>query len=94
MAQETNWTEEDQVIKIVHALEAMHKASGILPNDQQDTHKIYEYLEGKVPERVIHLALHHRIIFCADCLHVSGGNPEECSSCYDHRYADSRFRMF
>lgn len=91
--QDTDWTEENQVIKIVYALEAMHKAGGKLPMEEQDTHRIYEYMEGKVPERVIHLSIHHRIVFCADCGHVTGGNPEECSSCYDHRFGNSRFRM-
>lgn len=91
---ETNWTEEDQIAKIMIALEAMYKSTGVLPVENNDTHKIYEFMEGKVPERVIHLAIHHRIVFCADCDHVSGGNPEDCESCYDNRFGNSKFRMW
>lgn len=90
----TDWNEENQIIQVMKALEEMAKApDATLPMEEQDTHKIYEFMEGKVPERLIHLAIHHRIVFCADCGHVVGANPEECEMCRDNRYGNSRFRI-
>lgn len=93
---QTDWTEEQQCIEVAKALEAMARLpGGKLPLQQQDTHAIYEFMNGTVPERVIHLAIHHRIVFCADCDHVAGANPLSaknpggCDSCEDHRHSAS-----
>lgn len=90
---QTNWTEENQVIKVMEAVEEMYavaekacKGTGVLPVQEQNTHKIYEFMGGIVPEKTIHLAIHHRIVFCADCDHVAGANPDECESCHDHQH--------
>jgi hypothetical protein len=87
----TDWGKENNIFKIVHALEEMATPDH-LPVNITDR-EIYEHLGGQVPQKEIFEAIHLRIVFCADCNHVSGGNPKECDSCYDHRFAQSRFTI-
>jgi hypothetical protein len=77
--------DDNGVITIMQALEKMATKER-LPQDITDR-EIYEFLEGAIPQKDIFAAIHLKIVFCADCGHVTGGNAEECESCHDWRHA-------